>query len=90
MIHLRRINILLDCFQEMEHPLEEIFLLLQVDYKPEESLETLYNALVKIQDCTKIRIVQKRPVSEQLMQIVRCFQKSSVQNKNLDVKLCVA
>lgn len=90
MIHLRRINILLDRFQEMEHPLEEIFLLLQVDYKPEESLETLYNALVKIQDSTKIRIVQKRPVSEQLMQIVRCFQKSSVQNKNLDVKLCVA
>lgn len=87
---MRRINILLDRFQEMEHPLEEIFLLLQVDYKPEESLETLYNALVKIQDRTKIRIVQKRPVSEQLMQIVRCFQKSLVQNKNLDVKLCVA
>lgn len=89
-MHLRRINILLDRFQEMEHPLEEIFLLLQVDYKPEESLETLYNALVKIQDRTKIRIVQKKPVSEQLMQIVRCFQKSSVHNKNLDVKLCVA
>ena len=66
---MRKINILLDRFQEMEHPLEEIFLLLQVDYKPEESLETLYNALVKIQDRTKIRIVQKRPVSEQLMQI---------------------
>ena len=71
MIHLRKINILLDRFQEMEHPLEEIFLLLQVDYKPEESLETLYNTLAKIQDRTKIRIVQKRPVSEQLMQIVR-------------------
>lgn len=90
MIYLRRINIILDRIQEMDRPLEEIFLLLQVDYKPEESLETLYNALVKIQDRTKIRIVQKKPVSEQLMQIVRCFQKSSVQNKNLDVKLCVA
>ncbi|MCI6378961.1 MAG: hypothetical protein SO150_04295 [Faecalicoccus sp.] len=87
---MRRINIILDRIQEMDRPLEEIFLLLQVDYKPEESLETLYNALVKIQDRTKIRIVQKNPVSEQLMQIVRCFQKSSVQNKNLDVKLCVA
>lgn len=56
---MRKINILLDRFQEMEHPLEEIFLLLQVDYKPEESLETLYNTLAKIQDRTKIRIIQK-------------------------------
>lgn len=45
---MRRINIILDRIQEMDRPLEEIFLLLQVDYKPEESLETLYNALVKI------------------------------------------
>ncbi len=89
-MNLRKINILLDRFQEKEKPLEEIFLLLKMDYKPEESLETLYNALVKIQDRTKIRFIQNRPISEQLMQIVRCFQRSSAQNKNLDVKLCVA